>query len=105
MNFNVIDSKHKQIWSGKVCQALNLVHRVDEIHVDANLKEILDRHPGLQSASGAMPGTYSTVPPVVHGPRRQPAVLLSKIVIKLKEMAGRASSHGLGQLHGCLKSR
>ena len=38
-----------------------------------------------------MPGTYyikmdPTAKPVVHGPRRQPAALLPKIVDKLKEM-------------------
>ena len=38
-----------------------------------------------------MPGTYSikidpTAKPVVHGPRRQPAALLPKIVDKLKEI-------------------
>ena len=38
-----------------------------------------------------MPGTYSikiapTAKPVVHGPRRQPAALLPKIVDNLKKM-------------------
>ena len=42
-------------------------------------------------ASGAMPGTYAikidpTAKPVVHGPRRQPAALLPKVVDKLKVM-------------------
>ena len=42
-------------------------------------------------ASGAMPGTYAikidpTAKSVVHGPRRQPAALLPKVVDKLKEM-------------------
>ena len=51
----------------------------------------MNRHPHLENASGAMPGTYSikidpTAKPVVHGPRRQPATLLPKIVDKLKEM-------------------
>ena len=40
---------------------------------------------------GSMPGTYSikiapTAKPVVHGPRRQPAALLPKIVDNLKKM-------------------
>ena len=91
VDFYVIVSKQKPILSGKVCQALNLVHRVHKVHVDPNLKELLDQHPDLESASGAMPGTYSikidpTATPVVHGPRRQPAALLPKIVAKLKEM-------------------
>ena len=93
VNFYVIDSKQKPILSGKVCQALNLVQRVHKLqpHVDPNLKELLEQYPDLQSASGAMPGTYSIkidpkATPVVHGPRRQPAALLPKIIAKLKEM-------------------
>ena len=51
--------------------SLNLVQRVHNIRADADLKELLDQHPDLQSASGAMPGTYSikidsTATPVVH---------------------------------------
>ena len=89
VNFYVIDSKQKQILSGKVCQALDLIQRVHKI--DVNLKELLNQHHDLQNASGVMPGTYSiklypTATPVVHGPRRQPAALLPKIVSKLKEM-------------------
>ena len=58
---------------------------------DTDLKELLDQHPDQESASGAMPGTDSikidpTTKPVVHGPRRQPAALLPKIVDKLIEM-------------------
>ena len=86
VNFYVVDSKQKPILSGKVCQALDLVQRVRKI--DVSLKELLNQHPDLQNASGVMPGTYSikidpTAAPVVHGPRRQPAALLSKIVSKL----------------------
>jgi len=91
--FYVIDSKQKPILSGKVCQALNLVQRVHKLqaHVDPNLKELLDQYPDLQSTSRAMPRTYSIkidpkATPVVHGPRRQPAALLPKIIAKLKEM-------------------
>ena len=52
--------------------------------------ELLDRHPDLENASGAMPGTYSikidpTGKPVVHGPLRKPAAILPKIVDKLRE--------------------
>ncbi|KAL9958108.1 hypothetical protein ACROYT_G035079 [Oculina patagonica] len=70
VDFYVIESKQKPILSDKVCQALNLVHRVHKVHVDPKLKELLDQHPDLQSASGAMPGTYSikidpTATPVV----------------------------------------
>ena len=51
----------------------------------------MNQHHDLQNASGVMPGTYSiklypTATSVVHGPRRQPAALLPKIVSKLKEM-------------------
>ena len=93
VNFYVIDSKQKPILSGKVCQALNLVQRVRKVqaHLDPNLKELLDQYQDLQSAFGAMPGTYSIkfdpkATPVVHGPRRKPAALLPKIIAKLKEM-------------------
>ena len=56
-----------------------------------DLKELLDQQLDLQRASGAMAGTYSikidpTATPVVHGPQRQPAALLPKIMAKLKEM-------------------
>ena len=59
--------------------------------LDTDLKKLLDRHPDLENASEAMPGTYSikidpTAKPVVHGPRKQPAALLPKIVDRLKEM-------------------
>ena len=89
VKFYVIDSKQNPILSGKACQALILVQRVHQL--DTDLKELLDRHPDLENASGAMPGTYSikiypTAKQVVHGPRRQPAALLPKIVDKLKEM-------------------
>ena len=85
----VIDSKQNPILSGKACHALNLVQRAHQL--DTDLKELLDRHPDLENASGATPGTYSikidpTAKPVVHGPRRQPAALLPKIVDKIKEM-------------------
>ena len=58
--------------------------------LDKDLKELLDRHPGLENASGAMLGTYSikidpTAKPVVRGPWRQPATLLPKVVDKLNE--------------------
>jgi len=93
VNFHVIDSKQKPILSGKFCQGLNLVQRVHKLqaHVDPNLKELFDQYPDLQSASGAMPGTYSIkidpkATPLVHGPRRQPAALLPKIIAKLKEV-------------------
>ena len=84
VKFYVIDSKQNPILSGKACQALNLVQ------LDKDLKELLDRHPGLENTSGAMPGTYSikidpNAKPVVHGPWRQPAALLPKIVDKLNE--------------------
>ena len=57
VKYCVIDSKQNPILSGKACQALNLVQRVHQL--DKDLKELLDRPPGLENASGAMPGTYS----------------------------------------------
>ena len=45
VNIYVIDRKQKPILSGKVCQALNLVQRVPNIHADVDLKELLDQHP------------------------------------------------------------
>ena len=36
--FYVIDGKQKTIFSGKVCEAFNLVQRVHKIHVDASLR-------------------------------------------------------------------
>ena len=93
VDFYVIGTKQKPILSGKVCRSLNLVQRVHKLqaHVDPNLKELLDQYPDLQSASRAIPGTYSIridpkAAPGVHGPRRQPAALLPKIIAKLKEM-------------------
>ena len=90
LNFYFINSKQKPILSGKVCQALNLVQRVRNSRADADQKELLDQHPDLQNASGAMPGTYSikidpTATPVVHGPARHPAALLPKILTKLEK--------------------
>ena len=69
--------------------SLKLVQWVHQL--DTDLKELLDWHPDLENASGAMPWTYSikidpTAKPVVHGPQWQPAALLPKIVDKLKEM-------------------
>ena len=93
MNVYVMDSKQKPILSGKVCRALNLVQQVHKLqqHVDSNLKELLEQYPDLQSASGAMPGTYSIkidpkATPVVHVPHRQPAARLPKIIAKLYKM-------------------
>ena len=88
VKFYVIDSKQNPVLSGKACQALNLVGWVHQLETD--LMELLDRHPDLENASGAMPGTYSikidpTAKPVVHGPRWQPAAILPKIVDKLRE--------------------
>ena len=84
-----IYSSTSSILSGKEGQALNLIQRVHKI--DTSLQELLNQHPELEQASGAMPGTYTikidpTAMPVVHGPRRQPAALLLKIKKKLKEM-------------------
>ena len=60
------------------------MHKID-VH------RLLDQYSDLQNASGAMPGTYSikidlTKTLVVHGPCRQPAALLPKIVSELKVM-------------------
>ncbi|KAK2562371.1 Enzymatic polyprotein [Acropora cervicornis] len=66
-------------------------HRIHNLQVDADLKELQDQNKDLHSASVAILGTYSlksdsTATPVVIGPRRQPAALLPKIVGKLNEM-------------------
>ena len=59
------------------------IHAVNEI----------SKYPELKLTTGTLPGseTYSlkidrTVPPVVHGPRRQPRPLVSKVIAKLHEM-------------------
>ena len=81
VKFYVIDSKRSPILSGKAYQGPYLVQRVHQL--DTDLRELLDRHPDLENASGAMPGTYSikidpTAKPVVHAPRRQPVAILPK---------------------------
>ena len=49
--------RQNPILSGKACKALNLVKRIHEI--DPGLQELLTKHPDLENATGAMPGTYS----------------------------------------------
>ena len=52
-----LEKQQKPILSGKVCQALNLIQRVHKL--DTSLQELLEQHPELEHASGAIPGTYS----------------------------------------------
>ena len=61
---------------------------IESIHMITDIK---DMYPELETTTGTLPGTYSiniypTIPPVVHGPRRQPQALHKQIVDKLKEM-------------------
>ena len=89
VKFYVIDGDQMPILSGEACKSLGLVQRVHQI--DPSLTEMLEEYPDLENASGSLPGTYSikidpTAQPVVHGPRRQPAALRSKIDKKLREM-------------------
>ena len=67
---------------------INRVHTVKEKQVDNEIS----KYPELKQTTAMLPGTYSlkidpSVPPVVHGPRRQPQALRSKICAKLDEMA------------------
>ena len=81
VNFCVVNLDQKTLLSGGVCKQLGLIERINN----------LDEYPELKKTTGTLPFTYSikidpTVPPVVHGPRRQPKALKDKIVAKLNEM-------------------
>ena len=87
--FYVIAQDQVTILSGETCRALGLVQRLHKM--DPGTSEMLKMFPQLERATGTLPGTYTikidpTMKPVVHGPRRQPAALLPRIVQKLKDM-------------------
>ena len=70
--------------SGEASKQLGLIERIHVI-------DEIDKYPELKSTTGMLPGTYSlridpTVPPVVHGPRRQPQAIVPRVKEKLKEM-------------------
>ena len=81
INFEVVDINQKTLLSGEASLQLNLIERVYTIH----------DYPETRLTTGMLPGTYTikideTVPPVVHGPRRQPKALIEKVKAKLTEM-------------------
>lgn len=72
--------------SGQDSREIGLIHRIHKVNSDE-----LDKYPLLKKTTATLPGTYTlkidpTVPPVVHGPRRQPKGLADKITNKLNEM-------------------
>ena len=72
----------KPLLSGKASKQLGLIER---IHMMTDIK---DMYPELETTTGTLPGTYLikidlTIPPVVHGPRRQPQSLHKQIVDKV----------------------
>ena len=84
IKFYVVHIDQNPLISGADSVNLGLISR---IHV---AKE-LDSYPELQQTTAMLPGTYTlkidpSVPPVVHGPRRQPQALRDKINAKLDEM-------------------
>jgi hypothetical protein len=79
-----VHAKQNPLLSGKASKALGLIERIHEV-------KLQEKFPKLKESTGTLPGVYSLkinpkVPPVVHGPRRQPRALTDKIVAKLKEM-------------------
>lgn len=81
VEYQVVNVHQQPLLSGDICSQLGMIERIN----------IIDKYPELAKTTGTLPGTYSlkidpSVPPVVHGPRRQPRALLDKIVAKLKEM-------------------
>ncbi len=89
VKFYIVEHSQKPVLSGEACKDLKLVQRI--YGIDPSTEELLSKHPELDKATGDLPGTHSikidpTVTPVIHGPRRQPAALLPRIIEKLKEM-------------------
>ena len=82
ITYFVVNANNKPILlSGKASKALGLINRVNSI----------DDYPELKTTTGTLPGTYSlkidpTVKPVVHGPRKLPQALATKVKEKLLEM-------------------
>ena len=102
IKFYVVDIDQKPLIPGHDSSRLGLIHRIHtvrqpeeagmmkpkEADVEAKLQE---EYPEVEKGTATLPGTYSlkidaTIPPVVHGPRRQPQALRGKIRTKLNEM-------------------
>ena len=80
----VVHADRRPLLSGNASKKLGLIQRIHTI-------DEMAKYPELRQATGTLPGTYSlkidpTVQPVVHGPRRQPRPLVSKVIAKLREM-------------------
>lgn len=101
IKFYVVHIDQKPLISGQDSTRLGLINRVhavsqpkaDEKHeakAPSDIK-VQEEYPEVNETTAMLPGTYSlkidpTVPPVVHGPRRQPQALRQKICAKLEEM-------------------
>ena len=84
VTFYVVHVDQRPLLSGAASKQLGLVERIHAV-------DSISKYPRLQKTTGTLPGTYRikvdpTVPPVIHGPRRQPKALTDKIVSKLKDM-------------------
>ena len=89
VKFYVVHVDQRPLISGHDSTKLGLISRIHT--VDQPDVKVEEEYPELQHATAALPGTYSlkidpSVPPVVHGPRRQPQALRNKISAKLDEM-------------------
>ena len=88
IQYYVVDVNQKPLLSGAASKALGLIDRINKIK---DVTDEIDKYPELKNTTATLPGTYTlkidpTVPPVVHGPRRQPQALAEKIKAKLNEM-------------------
>ena len=84
IKYYVVETEQKPLLSGSASKQLGLIERIHKI-------KSLEDFPELKKATGMFPGTYAlridpTIPPVIHGPRRQPQALIPKIKAKLDEM-------------------
>ena len=84
IKYYVVETEQKPLLSGSASKQLGLIERIHKI-------KSLEDFPDLKKATGMLPGTYAlridpTIPPVIHGPRRQPQALIPKIKAKLDEM-------------------
>ena len=89
-NFEVVDLKQGNILSGDIAEKLNLLKRVDSIHLDTE-HELTRDFPELVKTTGTLPGEYSikieeNAQGVVHPPRKLPAAIKPKAIAKLQEM-------------------
>ena len=85
IKYYVVETEQKPLLSGSASKQLGLIERIHKI------KSLEDFPEELKKATGMLPGTYAlridpTIPPVIHGPRRQPQALIPKIKAKLDEM-------------------